>query len=89
MKKQLGRLGLPLLCLTYEDLVGYEGNETDEVMGATATAICEHLEVEVMPLISYTRRVNPQPLCELVENWTELAAALGGTELGRILEGEG
>lgn len=89
MKKQLGRLGLPLLSLGYEDLVGYEGNETDEVMGATATAICEHLGVEVMPLVSYTRRVNPQPLCEIVENWTELAAALGGTELGRFLEGEG
>lgn len=89
MKKQLGRMGLPVLNLTYEDLVGYEGHETNEVMAATATAICEHLGVEEMPLVSYTRRVNPQPLCEIVENWTELAAALRGTALGVFLEGEG
>lgn len=89
MKKHLGRLGLPLLSLTYEDLVGYEGNEPDEVQAATATAICEHLGVEVIPLVSYTRRVNPRPLCEIVENWTELAAGLARTDLAVFLAEEG
>lgn len=88
LRKRLGRLGLPLLCLTYEDLVGYEGNETNEVMAQTATSLCKYLGVEKMPLVSYTRRVNPQPLCEIVENWAELAAALAQTELAKFLEEE-
>lgn len=88
MKKRLARLGRPLLFLTYEDLVGYEGKEADEVMPGTAETICRHLGVDSMPLVSYTRRVNPQPLSEIVENWTELAAAIRGTDLGVFLEGE-
>lgn len=89
MKARLKRLELPILFLTYEDLVGYEGSEPDEVMGKTAEAICKHLSVESMPLVSYTRRVNPQPLGVIVENWAELAAELAKTELARFLEGEG
>lgn len=89
MKGRLKDLGLPLLCLTYEDLVGYEGNEPDEVMAQTAQTICHHLEVKSIPLISYTRRVNPQPLSEIVQNWQDLAAALSKTELTVFLEGEG
>jgi hypothetical protein len=89
MKKRLGQLGLPMLSLTYEDLVGYEGAETNEVMAETATAICNHLGVDEMPLVSYTRRLNPQPLCQIVENWAELAAALSQTELSKFLEEDG
>ena len=78
MRKQLKRLGLPLLILTYEELVGYEGNETDEIISGTADTICQFLEVDSLPLISYTRRVNPQPLYEIVENWEALVGAVRG-----------
>lgn len=88
MKQRLRALGLPLLFLTYEDLVGLEGQEVEALMPQTGEAICRHLGVEAMPLVSYTRRVNPQPLSEIVENWAELAAALGGTALERFLEAE-
>lgn len=88
MRKQLSRLGLPLLMLTYEDLVGYEGNETEEIMPAAAARICQHLGVEEMPLFSYTRRVNPQPLHELVSNWDEVVRAVRETELAEFLRDE-
>jgi hypothetical protein len=83
MLSRLRSLGLPLLELTYEDLVWKEGNEAGQVEAETTVKICEFLGVGERPLTSETRRINPAPLGELVENWTEVWAAVERWSEGR------
>lgn len=87
MCHDLDALGLPVLYLTYEDLVGVEGAEARQLPPPTAQRICQFLEVDYHPLTAYTRRVNRAPLAEIVENWGQVAAAVGETELAKFLEG--
>ena len=86
MVRDLDALDMPVKYLTYEDLIGYEGNEVEEVQTKTANSICDFLEVNRFPLFSETKRINPQPLGEIVENWRELRAALVNNGLGQWCE---
>lgn len=86
MRRLLKGLGLPVLYLKYADLVGEEGREVSQLPAETAARICQHLGVDQAPLFSQTRRINPRPLAEIVENWEEVRGAVVEGGLGRFLE---
>lgn len=79
-RKWLGRLGVPLLLLTYDSIVGGEGTEAVGIPQDTSARICEFLDVEHRPLTCDLKRTNPEPLEDLVLNWQEVKAALDQTE---------
>lgn len=83
MLSRLRSLGLPLLELTYEDLVWRDGDEASQVVAETTVKICEFLGVGERPLTSETKRVNPALLGELVENWAEVWAEVEQWAQGR------
>ncbi len=85
MRKQLKRLGLPLLLLRYEDLVGGQV-EVNQPAALVQGRICEFLEVDHFSMWAGLRRVNPQPLGEIVENWGEVEGVVRGSEFERFLE---
>lgn len=85
MRRRLKGLGLPVLYLTYSDLVGQEGREVRQLPVRTVCWICDHLRVDRYPMYSQTRRINPRPLAEIVENWQEVRAAVVEGGLGRFL----
>lgn len=87
MCHDLDALDNPVLYLTYEDLVGVEGAEARQLPLPTAQRICQFLEVDYHPMVAYTRRVNRAPLSKIVENWHEIAIAVGETELNKYLAG--
>lgn len=87
MCQNLDDLGLPVLYLTYEDLVGVEGAEARQLPLPNARRICQFLEVDYHPLTAYTRKVNHAPLSKIVENWDQVAAAVAETELAKFLKG--
>lgn len=64
------------LSLSYDIIVGGEGNEAERMPEAVAWALCSWLGVERQSLTSGLRRVNPQSLSEIVENWPALRDAI-------------
>lgn len=79
-RKWLGRLGVPLLLLTYDEIVGAEGDEATHIPVEAEERICEFLGVKPWPLFCHLKRTNPEPLEEIVSNWSEVKAALDQTE---------
>lgn len=65
-----------MLAFTYADLTRGEGNEIDGLPDNVAWALCGWLGVSHLPLVTSTRRVNPQPLSEIVENWDDVLEAV-------------
>lgn len=76
MEKELTDLGLPLLTLTYAQIVGGEGQQARYVSPAVADEICDFLGVQLLPLYTDLQRINPEPMRKLVANWPDLQAAL-------------
>jgi hypothetical protein len=64
------------LSLTYDLVVGAEGKEASGIPAGVASALCKWLDVEQRSLTCGLRRVNPQPLAEIVENWSAVAEAV-------------
>lgn len=69
------------LWLVYEDDVA-------EDPGQAYGKICEFAGLEPRAVAPRHRRITPQPLCELVENWDEVCAALAGTDFAWMLESD-
>jgi hypothetical protein len=76
MIAELSALELPVLHLTYEDLIGYAGGLMTTLDRMATFRICDFLQVRVTQMISETKRVNPWPLAEIVKNWGEVEAAI-------------
>ena len=85
-RKWLGRLGMPLLLLTYDEFVGGEGTDAGGIPEQATARICDFLEVERRPLTCSLKRTNPERLEDLVVNWNEIRAALLKTEHARWIE---
>ena len=67
--------GLDSKPLSYEQLVG-DQTEIDELPPEIAESLCAFLGVSSRPLEVPLRRINLQPLPELVSNWAEVCIAL-------------
>jgi len=80
MKQAIMDQDIPTFTMTYADLVNGEGNETNHVFTSVAHGTCLFLGVPYAPLTANLRRVNPQPIDDIVTNWTELAHALAPYE---------
>ena len=63
--------------LDYEELAKEPG---------APSRVLEFLGAEARPLTTRLRKQNPESLTELVENYSELAAALRGTQWESFLE---
>jgi len=89
MRKRLKSLGLPIMVLTYEHIIGGEGEGVTHLKPEAREKVCDFLGVQDRhPMFSLTRRINPSPLSEIVENWGEVEAAVKGSEFARFLTDE-
>jgi hypothetical protein len=86
--KWLGDTGLPLLHVTYADLVGYEGREAREVPPETARKLCKFLGVRPQRLAAELRRVNAYPLPLILGNWDRVRAVIEESEFEYCLGDE-
>ena len=80
MIANLPKLEVPILWLTYDQIVGGEGQEADGVPWGVDIDICKFLGVGPRPLLCYLKRTNPEHPSALVSNWREVKDALKGTE---------
>ena len=88
MTAALAALGLPVLPLTYADMMDGEGHEGTELPQWLSHYICEFLGVERRILGSHLRRVNHYPPSTLVSNWSQLREQLELTEFQWCLDEE-
>jgi len=73
------------LALTYEEIVGPASTLAD----GAARRICEFLEVRYIPTLACDlTRINPQPLAEMIQNWSEMREAIEGSEFAHCLRDE-
>lgn len=87
VRRILERTGVPLLPVTYSELVGGEGQVAAGVLEEEpARRICEFLGVQYHPFKCKLRRVHPQPLSALIKNWDEMEPALVAAGLSEFLE---
>ena len=87
-RELLKELGHEVLELTYDDLVGKEGNEVDRLPDLTAEKICTFLGVRYEHLAVDLRRVNRAPLSEMIENWADVKKHIGATKYKNWLKEE-
>ena len=86
MLTELRAMGVPLLALTYAEVVGGEGNQGRVLSNEVRARVCDFLNIDGRwPMMSLTARVNPWPLAGLIENWDEVREALLGSEFERWL----
>lgn len=85
--RRLRKLDLPIMMLTYEKMMGGH-REAFGLNGDIADQLCNFLEVKSLPMYSSTRRINPQPLSEIVSNWGRVKAALESSRFARYADGE-
>lgn len=86
--KRIRSLGLPFLLLTYDDLVGRDGREVSHLPKETNDLITHFLGVAPTRMFSETKRINPHPLSEIVENWSEVRRAIEASDLAGYLQYE-
>ena len=84
----LKELGHEVLELTYDELVGKEGNEVDRLPDLTAEKICTFLGVRYEHLCVDLRRVNRAPLSEMIDNWGDVKKHIGATKYKQWLKEE-
>lgn len=78
-----------VLPVTYAEIVGGEGRTASELPAEAGQRICAFLDIPYCRMPGGLRRVNPQPLREIIENWSEVRAAIAADcELARFLEKE-
>lgn len=79
--------GLPVLKVSYAELVGGEGQEAVGFMPeATSYKLCRFLDVKEMVLFGSLRKVNRWPLEEMIENWDQVREAVAKSKLRQFLE---
>lgn len=86
VRKSLGRLGVPVLLLRYDEIVGGEGQEAFEIPRERGKDICKFLGVDYQPLYCWLKRTNPEPTREIISNWPEVKGALIRAGHGRYLK---
>ena len=79
MMGNLPRLQVPILWLTYDQIVGGEGNQAAGLPLGMVEKACNFLGVLPLPMGANLVRTNPEPLPELISNWREVRAELMGT----------
>ena len=79
---------LPVLHLTYREVVGGEMVSAARVTLQATERICSFLGVETLPLVSNLRAVSPFPLSAVVSNWEELEGAVVDSEFKGFLDDE-
>jgi len=70
MAKRLGRFSP--LDVYYDEMVGGEGNQTDELDPVVGAEICDHLGIPRRTMTVQLKRVNGYPLFKLIKNWAEV-----------------
>lgn len=80
--------GLPVMAITYAEMVGGEGHEAVAIPPDLTTRLCDFLGVERRGLSAATRRVNPAPLSAILTNWSEVQAQIASSEFAYCLKGE-
>ena len=89
MRAKIAATGLETLELTYEQLVGREGEEVARVNHSTHFRICKFLDVDcTYYLYTRLRKVNPYPLSEIVKNWDEIRPKILDSKYAKFLEDE-
>jgi hypothetical protein len=89
-KQLLEERQIDVLALSYEDMVDRDELEITHLNGEVSSWLCDWLGVEGMRLsVRPARRVNPEPLCELVSNWPEVRGAVANSAWAQWLEDEG
>jgi len=76
MKQALMGQELPVLTLTYEGMMGGRDRDATQIDAIAANAVCDFLGVSFAPLTAHWRRLNPQPIEEIVTNWGDLQRVL-------------
>lgn len=76
MKQALMEIAIPQCEITYADIVGGEDQSASVVTLAASTRLCDFLGVERDILTARLRRVNPQPIEDIVQNWGALRDVL-------------
>ncbi|RLG78470.1 MAG: hypothetical protein DRO14_00605 [Thermoprotei archaeon] len=77
-----------LLELTYEDIAWSGHGEATGIPWDVSSRICDFLGVPQAMLHCHLRRVNPQPLPEIIENWGAVRAEIERTPYAVWLEEE-
>lgn len=75
-----------LLRLTYDQVIGGESTAAIRLPVPVTRLLCTWLNVRYARLGCELRRVNPQPLAELLSNWSEVEAAVRDSEFAACLE---
>ncbi len=76
MRHRLSKSGLNVKHLLYRQLVGYEGQEANQITESVAFSICDFLGVERRPLRTSLKKVNPWLMKDLLSNWSEVRKSL-------------
>lgn len=78
-----------VLPLTYNQIIGGEGESAIRLPVRTTTRLCEFLDVRRETLRSDLKRVNPFALRTLLANWRQVTAAVQASEFAACLIDEG
>jgi hypothetical protein len=84
-RKMLHGIGVPLLMLRYDEIVGGEGQEASKIPVNVVKQLCWFLGVDYQPMGCKLKRTNPEPLPEIISNWLEVKKALNKARLGHYL----
>jgi hypothetical protein len=88
-KDMLSQRGIATLAITYEEMVIEERLEITHLNGNVSARLCDWLAVENQRLpVRPARRVNREPLRELLSNWPEVEAAVATSPWAACLEKE-
>lgn len=86
MQDWIDRSGLESIVVTYDELVGGEGRNVDQMTGQASNMICGFLGVDYpVVLRTHLRKVNPVKMRSMVLNWEELRSALAKTEFSEMI----
>jgi hypothetical protein len=78
-----------VLSLTYEDVVGREGSNSEGIDPEKGRAITDFLGVPYKPLTSDRRKGNIWPISEVIANWNEVHDLISHSDYMALLEGLG
>ncbi len=76
----------PVKVITYENMVGDEGYSLKRMLEGTARQLCTWLDIPFEPLRVNLVRTNPQPLSEIITNWSALKAVLMETRFSTFVK---
>ena len=83
---RISKSNLSYLALTYEDLLGGEVREVDQIDEKTGRRICEFLDVRYLPMTASLKKIYRRPPSRVLSNWTDVRDAIAESEFRSLLE---